>query len=120
MKLPALTCPITIIIKKPFALYDSGSSLVTARRGGGLLHQIVGSLVRKMRGQKDVWLMKKGVNWIENQGENLYQNAYKLFNNTLCWKIRPTLGPSISDTKCDRDKLLIFFRKRGQSDRDEA
>ncbi len=52
--------------------------------GGGVLHQIVGSQVQhmnkigpnqiqgfvKMRGQKDLKSMKKGVNWIENQGEN--------------------------------------------------
>ncbi len=25
-----------------------------------------------MRGQKDLKAMKKGVNWIENQGEKLY------------------------------------------------
>ncbi len=26
-----------------------------------------------MRGREDLRLMKKGVNWIENQGENLYK-----------------------------------------------
>ncbi len=26
-----------------------------------------------MKGQKDQKSMKKGVNWIENQGENLYK-----------------------------------------------
>ncbi len=52
--------------------------------GEGLLHQIFGSQVQharkngpnwiygfvKMNGQKDLKSMKKGVNWIENQGEN--------------------------------------------------
>ncbi len=27
----------------------------------------------KMSGQKDLKSMKKGVNWIENEGENLYK-----------------------------------------------
>ncbi len=48
----------------------------------------VGDFV-KMMVQKDLKSMMKGVNWIENQGEN-----------TLWWKFRPTLGPSISGTKC--------------------
>ncbi len=33
----------------------------------------------------------------------LIQNALNLFNNTFWWKIRPTLGPSISGTKRDKD-----------------
>ncbi len=44
------------------------------------------------------------------------QNALNLLNNTFWWNIRPYLGPSICGTKCDRDKLIIFCRKRGQSD----
>ncbi len=30
-----------------------------------------------MRGQKDLKSMEKGVNWIENQGENLYKMLKK-------------------------------------------
>ncbi len=33
----------------------------------------------KMRGQKALESMKKGVNWIENQGENLYKMLKMLF-----------------------------------------
>ncbi len=33
--------------------------------------------------------------------------------HTFWWKIRPTLGPSISGTKCDKDKPIFFYRKRG-------
>ncbi len=39
-----------------------------------------------------------------------------MFINTFCWKIRPTLGPSISGTKCDRDKLIFSAEREGQSD----
>ncbi len=60
-----------------------------------------------MRGQKDLKSMKMRVNWIENQRENWYKILY----NTFWWKIRLTLGPSISGTKCDRDKLIFFAEK---------
>ncbi len=50
--------------------------------------------------------MKKGVNKIENQGE---QNASKLSNEFLV-KIRPILGPIISRTKYDRNKP--FFQQK--------
>ncbi len=30
-------------------------------------------MVLKLRGQKDLRAIKKSVNWIENQGENLYK-----------------------------------------------
>ncbi len=43
------------------------------------------------------------------------QNDLKLLNNTLWWNIRPTLGSSISGTKCDRD-IHFFAERRGQSD----
>ncbi len=59
-----------------------------------------------MSDQKDIRSMKKGVNWIENQGENWYQMHNKL-NNTFWWSIRQTLGRSISGTKCDKDKLIF-------------
>ncbi len=35
-------------------------------------------------------------------------------------KIRPSLGPSIAGTKCDRDKLIFSTEGGGQSDHDEA
>ncbi len=66
-----------------------------------------------MRGQKDLRIVKKGANKIENQGENWY----KMFQNGqityFCGKMRPTLGQIISGTKCDRDKPIFFCRKRG-------
>ncbi len=39
-----------------------------------------------------------------------------MLNNTFWWKITPTLGPSISGTKCDRDKPIFSAEKGGQSD----
>ncbi len=56
-----------------------------------------------MSGQNILRSMKKGVSWIEDQGENSYK-MLKNLNNTFGWKFRPTLGPSISGTKSDRDK----------------
>ncbi len=50
----------------------------------------------------------------------LIQNASKLLNNTFWWKIRPTLHPSISETKCDRDKPIFSAKRSGQSDCDKA
>ncbi len=35
-------------------------------------------------------------------------------------KIRPILGPSISETKCDRDKPFLSAERGGQSARDEV
>ncbi len=68
-----------------------------------------------MRGQKDLRSMKKGVNWIENQGEN----CVKLLNKTFWWKIWSTLCSSISGTKCERDNPIFSAERRGQSDHDE-
>ncbi len=65
-----------------------------------------------MSGQKDLKSMEKGVNWIENHGENLYKIYLNLLNSTSWWKNRPTLGPNISGTKCDRDKP-IFLKNEG-------
>ncbi len=65
-----------------------------------------------MRGQNDLRSMEKGVNWIENLGEN----RYKMLQNSeivhFDEKFRPSLGPSLSGTKHDRDKL-IFPQKEG-------
>ncbi len=43
----------------------------------------------------------------------------KTLNNMFWRKLRPNLGPSISGTKCDRDKPIIFAEKGGKQDRDE-
>ncbi len=59
-----------------------------------------------MRGQKDLKSMKKGSIGSKVKGK-LIENALNLLNNTFWWKIRPTLGTSISGTKCDRDKPIF-------------
>ncbi len=41
----------------------------------------------------------------------LIQNAQNLLNNTFWWKTRPRLGPSISGTRCDRDKLILSVER---------
>ncbi len=68
-----------------------------------------------MRGQKDLKSMKKGSIGSKIKGI-LTQNVSNLLNNTLCWTIRPTLGPSTSGTKCDRDKHIFSAERVGQSD----
>ncbi len=70
-----------------------------------------------MRGQKDLRSMKKKVNWIENQDENLYK-ILKNLNNTFWWNITPSI--SISGSKCDRDKPFFSAERGCQSDRDEV
>ncbi len=65
----------------------------------------------KIRDQKDLKSIKKGVSWIEN----LYK-MLKILKNTFWWKIEPILGPNISGTKCDRDKPIFFTERGGQSD----
>ncbi len=89
-------------------------------QGEGVLHQIVGTQsdlrFAKMRGQNDVKSMKKGVNWIENQDENWYKMLKICYIIHLGEKNRPTLGPSISETKCDRDKPSFSAERGGQSD----
>ncbi len=52
--------------------------------------------------------MEKGVNWIENEGKI----------DTKCLKSvkKYILGPSISETKCDRDKPILSAEKGDQSD----
>ncbi len=46
----------------------------------------------------------------------MVQNALKLLINTFWWKSRTTLGPSISGSKCDKDKPIFFAERGGQSD----
>ncbi len=65
--------------------------------------------------------MKKRVNWIENHWENWYKLLKTVnISNTFGWKIRPTLYPSISGTKCHRDKPIISAERGDQSDHDEV
>ncbi len=66
-------------------------------------------------GQKDLKSMKKGSIGSKIKGI-LIQNTLHLLNNTLWWNIRPTLGPTISGTKCDRDKQIFSAERGGQSD----
>ncbi len=44
--------------------------------------------------------------------EKIDKKCLKLLNNIFWWNIRPTLGPRISGSGCDRDKQIIFCRKR--------
>ncbi len=44
--------------------------------------------------------MKKEGQFDRKSRSKLIQNASNLLNNTFWWKIRPTLGPSISEPKC--------------------
>ncbi len=68
----------------------------------------------KMRGQKDLMTMKKGVNKIENRGENGYKLLQKCQITDFCKTNRPTLGQIISGTKCDRDKPIFSAEREGQ------
>ncbi len=58
--------------------------------------------------------MKKGVNKIENQGENWYQLLHQCQMTDFCEKNRPTLGQIISGAKCDRDKPIFSAERGGQ------
>ncbi len=68
-----------------------------------------------MRGQKDLNSMKKGSIGLKIKGKFI-QNASNLLNNTFWWTNRPTLGPSIFGTKCDKDKSIFSAESGGQSD----
>ncbi len=72
-----------------------------------------------MRGQNDLRWIKKGPIGSKIK-EKIDTKCLKLLNNTFWWQIRPTLGPCISRTKCDRDKPIFSAQRVGQSDRDEA
>ncbi len=52
-----------------------------------------------MRGQKDIKSNKKGVNWIENQGENLYKKL------KICQIIY--FVPEIEEPKVDLMRQLL-------------
>ncbi len=71
----------------------------------------------KNEGAKRSKINEKGgqLDWISRR--KFIQNAWykKLLNNTFWWKIRPTLGPSISGTKCDRDKPNFTAERGHQS-----
>ncbi len=62
--------------------------------------------------------MKKRGQLDRKSKRKLMQNAQKLLNSTFWWTIRPTLNPSISGTKCDRDKRIISAERGGKSDQD--
>ncbi len=97
----------------------------------GVLHQIFGKRVqhiiqnwtesdlrfRKNEGSKRFKINGKGVQLDRKSRRKLIQNASKLLDNTFWWNIRPTLGSSISGTKCDRGKLIFSAERGCQSDR---
>ncbi len=76
----------------------------------------------KIRQQSDLRFCKNGGSKRSKINENGAQIGLKIKQkiyakclksvNTFWRKIRPTLGPSISGTKCDRDKS-IFSAERG-------
>ncbi len=60
-------------------------------------------------------MKKEGqLDWIPKR--KFIQNAENQLKNTFWWKISLTLGPSISGTKCYRDKPIFSAEKGGQSD----
>ncbi len=65
-----------------------------------------------MRGNNDLRPVKKGVNWIENQGEILYK-MNKTVNNIFGETFTKS-NPRISGTKRDRDKLIVSAERGGQ------
>ncbi len=69
-----------------------------------------------MRGQKTFKINEKGSQLDRKLRANWNKSALNLLNNTLWRKIRPTLGPSISGTKCNRDKQIFSAERGGQSD----
>ncbi len=89
--------------------------------GGGVLHQIFSSRVQRMKKHLDPIGSKIKISKINEKvgqfycksGRKLIQNDLNRLNNTLCWSIRPTLGPIISVIKYDRDKLIFFCSKKG-------
>ncbi len=54
--------------------------------------------------------MKKWTQLDRKLRKNWYKDTLNLLNNTFWWKIRPTLGPSISGARCDRDKSIFSAR----------
>ncbi len=67
-------------------------------------------------GSKRFKINEKGGQLDKNIKGKLIQNALNLLDNTFWWNIRPTLSPIISGTKYNRDKPILFGRKRGRSD----
>ncbi len=100
----------------------------------GVLHQIFNNRVQhaiknwtqsdlrfcQIEGQKDLKINEKGGQLDRKSRRKLTQNDLKQLNNTFWWKIWHTLGPRISGSKSDRDKLIVFCIRGGQSDCDEA
>ncbi len=71
-----------------------------------------------MRGQKYLRSMKMGLIGSESK-ETVDTKCIIIIQYTFWWKIRPSLGPSIAGTKCDRDKLIFSAARRCQSNCDE-
>ncbi len=70
-------------------------------RGGGIL---IGSKVLWKWGDKKILNHWKR-DWKSRR--KFIQNTLNLLHSTFWWKNRPTLGLSISGTKCDRDKPSV-------------
>ncbi len=68
-----------------------------------------------MRGQKDLKSMKRG-----SIGLKIEEKIDTKCLKSVWWKNRPTLGPNISGTKCERDKLIFSAERGGQSDCSEV
>ncbi len=51
------------------------------------------------------------INWIENQGTNLYKKLQNCHMREFGETNRPTFGTIISGTKCDRDNPIFFLLK---------
>ncbi len=71
-----------------------------------------------MRGQTDLKSMKKGVHWIENQGENLYKMLkICLINFCVPFDQRCVLVSLelffFFNSNCDRDTQFFFLQKEG-------
>ncbi len=101
--------------------------VVGESRGGGVLHKYFGSWVQhadkiwtqsdlrfcENEGSKRYKINEKGRQLDWKSRRKLIQNVSNLLTSTFWWKNSSTLGPSISGTKYDRNKLIFFCRKRG-------
>ncbi len=63
----------------------------------------------KNEGQKDLRSMKRGVNWLENQGQNLYKMG--LLNNTFWWNILDQLYLQVSLELNVKETNWFFLQK---------
>ncbi len=67
-----------------------------------------------MRGQTDLSSCTKGVNMIENHGENWYKMIQNGQMIDFGGKLDTILGQIMFGTKCDRDKLIFSAEGGGQ------